>query len=61
MISRWLQERKSAFEPASGCTKGGKHHTKPCHNALAEALHACIAAAGIAEEGQRHASDQFVG
>lgn len=29
--------------------KGGKHHTMPCHHALAEALHACIDAAGIAE------------
>jgi integrase len=23
--------------------KGGKHHEMPCHHALAEALHACIA------------------
>ena len=30
--------------------KGGKHHAMPCHHALAEALHAYIAAAGIAEE-----------
>jgi site-specific recombinase XerD len=30
--------------------KGGKHHEMPCHHALAEALHAYIAAAGIAEE-----------
>jgi site-specific recombinase XerD len=30
--------------------KGGKHHTMPCHHALAEALHAYIAAAGIAED-----------
>ena len=30
--------------------KGGKHHVMPCHHALAEALHAYIAAAGIAEE-----------
>jgi integrase len=29
--------------------KGGKHHAMPCHHALAEALHAYIAAAGIAE------------
>jgi site-specific recombinase XerD len=29
--------------------KGGKHHALPCHHALAEALHAYIAAAGIAE------------
>jgi integrase len=28
--------------------KGGKYHTMPCHHALAEALHAYIAAAGIA-------------
>jgi integrase len=28
--------------------KGGKHHTMPCHHALAEALHAYINAAGIA-------------
>lgn len=30
--------------------KGGKHHTMPCHHALAEALRAYIDAAGIAEE-----------
>jgi site-specific recombinase XerD len=30
--------------------KGGKQHAMPCHHALAEALHAYIAAAGIAEE-----------
>jgi site-specific recombinase XerD len=30
--------------------KGGKHHTMPCHHALAEALHAYINAAGIAED-----------
>jgi integrase len=30
--------------------KGGKHHPMPCHHALAEALHAYIAAAGIAED-----------
>jgi len=30
--------------------KGGKHHTMPCHHALAEALHAYIAAAGIGED-----------
>ena len=30
--------------------KGGKHHTMPCHHALAEMLHAYIAAAGIAED-----------
>jgi site-specific recombinase XerD len=30
--------------------KGGKHHTMPCHHALAEALHAYIAAAGITED-----------
>jgi integrase len=30
--------------------KGGKHHTMPCHHALAEALHAYIAAAGIPED-----------
>lgn len=30
--------------------KGGKHHSMPCHHALAEALHAYIAAAGIAED-----------
>ncbi len=29
--------------------KGGKHHAMPCHHALAEALHAYIAAAGLAE------------
>ena len=29
--------------------KGGKHHLMPCHHALAEALHAYINAAGIAE------------
>jgi site-specific recombinase XerD len=30
--------------------KGGKHHTMPCHHALAEALHAYIAVAGIGED-----------
>jgi site-specific recombinase XerD len=30
--------------------KGGKHHTMPCHHALAEALRAYIDPAGIAEE-----------
>src|ERR1700691_4733498 len=30
--------------------QGGKHHEMPCHHALAEALHAYIAAAGIAED-----------
>jgi site-specific recombinase XerD len=30
--------------------KGGKHHAMPCHHAPAEALHAYIAAAGIAED-----------
>lgn len=30
--------------------KGGKQHSMPCHHALAEALHAYIAATGIAEE-----------
>jgi site-specific recombinase XerD len=30
--------------------KGGKQHAMPCHHALAEALHAYIAAAGIAED-----------
>jgi len=30
--------------------KGGKQHEMPCHHALAEALHAYIAAAGIAED-----------
>jgi site-specific recombinase XerD len=30
--------------------KGGKHHTMRCHHALAEALHAYIARAGIAED-----------
>ncbi len=30
--------------------KGGKQHTMPCHHALAEALHAYIDAAGIAED-----------
>ena len=30
--------------------KGGKHHVMPCHHSLAEALHAYIAAAGIAED-----------
>lgn len=32
--------------------KGGKHHTMPCHHALAEALDAYIAAAGIAEDSK---------
>jgi site-specific recombinase XerD len=30
--------------------KGGKQHAMPCHHALAEALHAYIAAAGIADD-----------
>ncbi len=30
--------------------KGGKQHSMPCHHALAEALHAYIAAAGFAED-----------
>ena len=30
--------------------KGGKHHTMPCHHALAEALRAYIEAAGIADD-----------
>jgi integrase len=30
--------------------KGGKQHMMPCHHALAEALHAYIAGAGIAED-----------
>jgi site-specific recombinase XerD len=30
--------------------KGGKYHVMPCHHALAEALHAYIGAAGIAED-----------
>ena len=30
--------------------KGGKHHQMPCHHSLAEALHAYIVAAGIAED-----------
>ena len=33
--------------------KGGKHHLMPCHHALAEALHAYINAAGIAEDRTR--------
>jgi site-specific recombinase XerD len=30
--------------------KGGKQHAMPCHHALAESLHAYIAAAGVAED-----------
>ena len=30
--------------------KGGKHHMMPCHYVLAEALHAYISAAGIADD-----------
>lgn len=30
--------------------KGGKHHAMPCHHALAEALHAYLAAAAIRED-----------
>jgi integrase len=30
--------------------KGGKHHVMPCHHALAEELHAYIAAAGIGDD-----------
>ena len=33
--------------------KGGKHHTLPCHHALAEALRAYIDAAGIGEDRKR--------
>ena len=33
--------------------KGGKQHMMPCHHALAEALHAYIAAAGIGEDRKR--------
>ncbi len=33
--------------------KGGRQHTMPCHHALAEALHAYIAAAGIAEDKKK--------
>jgi site-specific recombinase XerD len=32
--------------------KGGKHHEMPCHHALSEALHAYIAAAGLAEDAR---------
>jgi integrase len=32
--------------------KGGKHHVMPCHHALAEALRAYIAAAGIADDSK---------
>ena len=32
--------------------KGGKHHVMPCHHALAEALHAYIAAAGLADDSK---------
>jgi integrase len=42
---------RAAQDGTFGCTrKGGKHHLMPCHHALAEALHAYIAAAGIAED-----------
>jgi integrase/recombinase XerC len=30
--------------------KGGKYHSRPCDHALAKALHAYIALAGIAED-----------
>jgi integrase len=33
--------------------KGGKHHTMPCHHALAEVLHALIAATGLAEDRKK--------
>lgn len=33
--------------------KGGKQHAMPCHHALAEMLHAYIAAAGIGEDRKR--------
>jgi site-specific recombinase XerD len=33
--------------------KGGKQHMMPCHHALAEALHAYIAAAGIGDDKKR--------
>src|ERR1700757_1690102 len=35
---------------AAAHEKGGKHHAMPCPHALAEALHAYIAAAGIGED-----------
>jgi integrase len=35
---------------SKGYEKGGKQHMLPCHHALAEALHAYIAAAGIAAD-----------
>src|ERR1700722_2372846 len=35
--------------------KGGKQHTMPCHHALAEALHAYIAAAGIGPPADKKA------
>jgi site-specific recombinase XerD len=42
--------------------KGGKHHTMPCHHALAEVLHAYIAAAGIGEDRSLiRAADDSIG
>jgi site-specific recombinase XerD len=34
--------------------KGGKQHTMPCHDALAEALHAYLDAAGLGEDRKGH-------
>jgi len=41
--------------------KGGKHHTMPCHHALAEALHAFIAPAGIATDRRAFCSAHRAG
>ena len=51
---RGAQDEGRGFA-AAGCSvrlheKGGKHHTMPCHHALAEALHTYIAAARLAED-----------
>jgi site-specific recombinase XerD len=44
-----LQPRGSAWRLRLH-EKGGKHHEMPCHHSLAEALHAYIAAAGVADD-----------
>jgi hypothetical protein len=38
--------------------KGGKHHEMPCHHALAQALHACLANGGALEHAQEMAAHE---
>jgi integrase/recombinase XerD len=48
-VSKSLRPRGAGWELGLR-EKGGKQHVISCHHALAELLHACIPAAGIAEE-----------